>query len=125
MTATDDAGAEHGYLSNDATFAFVKSLEERNLVVPIIWDFAGPKAIRSVGAYLRANNEVVSAFYLSNVETYLWQGGVWMDFCRNAATLPRDESSTFIRAFSGAPNSAGFAFTSALTPIDQVLPLCP
>jgi hypothetical protein len=37
------------------------------------------------------------AFYLSNVEQYLFQGGPWKQFYDNAATLPLDDSSTFIR----------------------------
>ena len=33
----------------------------------------------------------VSAFYLSNVEQYLRQDGIWDDFCANVATLPLDD----------------------------------
>ena len=39
----------------------------------------------------------MSAFYLSNVEQYL-DGGVRNNFCANAASLPLDERSTFIRS---------------------------
>ena len=77
---------------------FLKDLESKNLVVPVIGDFAGPKAIRAIGAYLKAHGATVTAFYLSNVEQYLNQDGKWDAFCRNFATLPLEPSSTFIRS---------------------------
>ena len=71
MTATDEAGVHWSYLATEANFAFMKDLQARNLVVPVVGDFGGPKAIRHVAAYLKAHNATVSAFYLSNVEQYL------------------------------------------------------
>ena len=40
----------------------------QNLIIPIVGDFAGPKALRDVGAYLAAHNTVVRTIYTSNVE---------------------------------------------------------
>jgi hypothetical protein len=40
----------------------------------------------------------VVAFYVSNVEQYLMQDGVFEAFARNVATLPTDAHSTFIRS---------------------------
>jgi len=111
MVATDAAGVERGYLASEASFAFLKNLESKNLVVPVVGDFGGPKAIRAVATYLQARGAVVSAFYLSNVEQYLYQDGKWDDFCRNVAALPLDASSTFIRSASGGggyPRGIGF-----------------
>ena len=102
MTATDNAGRPLSYLQTEANFLFLKDLQSRNLVVPVIGDFAGPKALRSIAAYLKAHAATVGAFYLSNVEQYLNQDGRWDAFCRNFATLPLDASSTFIRSSSGA-----------------------
>src|SRR5688572_29583261 len=58
----------------------------RNLVSRWWGDFAGPKSIRAVGRYLKAQGATVTAFYLSNVEQYLTQNGVWPAFCQNFAT---------------------------------------
>ena len=88
----------------------MKGLESRNMIVPLVGDFAGPTAIRSVGRYLTTRGALVAAFYLSNVEQYLLQDGLWNDFCRNAATLPVDETSTFIRATRGGRYGAGYAY---------------
>ena len=54
-----------------AAFAVVKGLQEKNLIVPVVGDFAGPKAIRAVGDYVRAQRATVSAFYVSEVEPLL------------------------------------------------------
>ena len=104
MLATDQAGIHRSYLATEANFAFVKGLESRNLVVPVVGDFGGPKAIRHIAAYLKARNATVSAFYLSNVEQYLDKKA--LDFCHNVSLLPLDSSSTFIRSSSGGSRAA-------------------
>jgi hypothetical protein len=97
MIATDAAsGAERSYLATEDNFTFLKTLQSKNLVVPVVGDFAGPKALRAVGAYLRSHGAVVGAFYLSNVESYL-RGSLWSSFCANVATMPLDDASVFIR----------------------------
>jgi len=101
MIQTDSAGVARSYLATESAFELVKMLESRNLVVPVVGDFAGPKAIRSIGTYLKAHGATVSAFYLSNVEQYLDRAGKWPTFCHNVATLPLDGASTFIRTSSG------------------------
>jgi hypothetical protein len=116
MSATDSEGHPRGYLAADDAFAFVKALESRNLIVPIVGDFAGPRALRAVGAYLKARSAVVSAFYVSNVEQYLRVERVWGSFCGNAARLPIDDASTFIRAGRGGRYArGGTALTHELT----------
>jgi hypothetical protein len=114
MTATDAAGVARGYLASEDRFLFLKDLEARNLVVPVVGDFGGPKAIRAVGAYLKDQGGVVEAFYLSNVEQYLTQDGKWDAFCGNVATLPLDGGSTFIRSTSGGGFGRGVGFVSSL-----------
>jgi hypothetical protein len=101
MTSTDDEGRSRSYLANEATYRTVRVLEQRNLLVPVVGNFGGPKALRAVGAYLKRRDAVVSAFYLSNVEQYLRQDGLWDAFCGNVASLPLDSSSTFIRSVRG------------------------
>ena len=61
-------GMERTYLANEVNFAVVKTLQSKNLIVPIVGDFAGPKALRAVGAFLKARGATVTAFYVSNVE---------------------------------------------------------
>jgi hypothetical protein len=105
MVATSSEGAVQSYLASEATFKFMKDLETRNLLVPVVGNFAGPKALRAVGQYVRDHGSTVAAFYLSNVEQYLNQDRIWGAFCSNVATMPIDETSTFIRSGQG-----GFGF---------------
>ena len=105
MTATDNDGEERSYLASEAEFNVVKNLQVRNLIVPLVGNFAGPKTIRAVGEYLKSKGALVSAFYLSNVEEYLRQDNVLGVFCESATTLPLDASSRFIRSrHYGSPN---------------------
>lgn len=100
MVATDENGVNRSYLANEENFRILKELEERNLIVPVVGDFAGDHAIRTVSAWLKERKATVSAFYTSNVEQYLFQGtDSWRRFYDNVATLPVDSASTFIRAF--------------------------
>ncbi len=117
MVATDGSGSAHSYLASEDGFAIVKALQTRNLVVPVVGDFAGSKAVRAVGAYLKRKEATVTAFYVSNVEQYLRLERVWGSFCGNAARLPVDEASVFIRAGRGGRYSRGTALTAELSPI--------
>ena len=95
--------------------------------IPVVGDFGGPKAIRTIARYLKENGATVSAFYLSNVEQYLYQDRKWNEFCRNVATLPMDNSSTFIRSesgFGGNFGRFGSGFVSSLGQITSEIKAC-
>ena len=125
MTATDAGGIAHSYLNSEDNFRFMKDLETRNLVVPIVGDFVGPKAIRAVGGYLRDRGASVSAFYLSNVEMYLEREMTWGSFCRNVAALPLDARSLFIRSAFDGRYGHGFGLNSDLGPLQSHVDRCP
>jgi hypothetical protein len=110
MLATDRGGQPRSYLSSEQTFQFLKNLESQNLIVPVIGNFAGTKAIRAIGDYLKTKGVPVSVFYVSNVEEYLRQDGLWPDFCANVAALPIDEASVFIRSVRGGDASPPTVF---------------
>ena len=102
QSATDANGKNWAYLATEANFRWLKDFESKNLLVPVVGDFAGPKAIRSVGQYLKDHHAVASVFYTSNVEQYLFQqDDDWGKYYRNVATLPLDSTSTFIRSVGG------------------------
>jgi hypothetical protein len=114
MMATDNAGVARSFLANEENYQFMKDLEARNLLVPLVGDFAGPKALRGVGKYLKDHGAVVTAFYLSNVEQYLTPDYVWNNFCANVAAMPLDASSTFIRSAQGGGGGRGGGLMSFL-----------
>ena len=114
MTENDGKGQNRSYLANEDSYAYLKDLESKNLIVPVVGDFAGPKAIRAIGKYLKDMDATVSAFYLSNVEQFLRQDGIWNKFCGSSATLPLDDTSTFIRSVRGGSYGPGPGLSSEL-----------
>ena len=100
QSATNADGANMAFLATEENYQWLRALESRNLVVPVVGDFGGPKAIRRVGEYLRQHGAIVTAFYVSNVEQYLFSPGFGADerFYQNVATLPIDSTSHFIRS---------------------------
>src|SRR5262245_24896121 len=123
MLATDQEGHNRSYLANAENFKVLQDLERRNVLIPIVGDFAGSKALRALGDYLRQHDATVTAFYTSNVEQYLFQQrDDWSKFYSNVGTLPIDSDSTFIR--SVASNRAFQTVSgraSLLCPIDDLL----
>jgi hypothetical protein len=99
---TDSAGVDWSYLGSEQRYRVIRDLQERNLIVPLTGDFAGPKTLRAVGRWAVAHGARVTTFYVSNVEQYLFQqGDEARRFYENVATLPVDSTSTFIRSFAG------------------------
>lgn len=99
MLETDEEGENHSYMASEENFRIIKQLETENRILPLVGDFAGEKALRSVGRYLKDHGATVTAFYTSNVEFYLFQSEDWKKFFNNVANLPLDDNSLFIRAY--------------------------
>jgi hypothetical protein len=106
MVQNDGRNVQRSYLATEANYRVLRDLETRNLIIPVVGDFAGPKAIRAVGQYLKDRGATVTTIYTSNVEQYLFQGvDNWRRYYESVATLPLDSTSTFIRSIGG---NAGF-----------------
>jgi len=113
MTATDTEGlaipgTARSFLATEDNFRFVRQMHQRNVIVPLVGDFGGPKTIRSVAQFLRDHDAKVEAFYISNVDAYLMpsfssmpNGGA-ANFYASAAELPVNATSPFIRACPSA-----------------------
>jgi hypothetical protein len=112
MTATDAGGTPRSFLASADAFQYLKTMHSNNLIVPVVGDFAGTKALRAVGRYLREKQAVVGAFYLSNVEQYLGREGRWHLFCENVSALPIDEHSSFIRSIRDSAYGRGLGLNS-------------
>ena len=113
MVESDGSGQNRAYLGTEANYRVMKDLETRNLIVPLTGNFAGPRALRTVGEYLKAHGMTVGAFYTSNVEQYLFQqGDEWKKWHENVAALPLDSASTFIRSYSAGGGGYGFRMQS-------------
>ena len=98
---TDLNGKLGNFLAGNDDYDFVRNLHRRNLIIPVVGDFGGKKALRAVGDYLRKNGFTVTAFYTSNVEQYLFQNDLFTAFANNVRTLPITNRSLFIRSATG------------------------
>lgn len=130
MTAADNRGEARSYLASEENFRIVRDMERKNLIVPIVGNFAGTKALRNVGRYIKDHGATVAAMYTSNVEQYLYQqGDDWRKFMGNVATFPLDGQSMFIRSSHFAYGDAqqpprqasGRRFIQLLSPMAEVV----
>src|SRR5215472_12010580 len=99
LLETDRHGKEQSYLSSEELFQWLKKFEAENRLIPIVGDFAGSHALRTVGAFLKANGLHVAAFYTSNVEFYLFDRPTWARYVGNVKSLPLADDSVFIRSY--------------------------
>ena len=120
----DRQGVRQSFLASEADFQFVKGLQARHQVIPIVGNLAGPKALASVSKFLAASNLKVSAFYTSNVEFYLFREGSFPDFVANLGRLPHESGSVIVRsvfAAGGAVRAPGYNSASLTQNIDALL----
>jgi hypothetical protein len=93
------SGEPGSFLSSEEAFLFLKDLQRRDLVIPVVGDLSGPSAMAAVGKLLHARSQRVSAFYTSNVEFYLFNDGRFPTFVVNLGRMPRAPNSVIIRSF--------------------------
>jgi hypothetical protein len=90
--------------------------------VPVVGNYAGPMALASIGTWVREHGGIVTAFYTSNVEQYLFQDDTWARFRRNVSLMPLDPTSTFIRScFNGCASPTGSRSVTLLDSIQGLL----
>lgn len=99
--ATDLEGGRGSYLATEDRWRTIRALERADGVIPVVGDVSGPRAVKAIAAYLRERRLTVSAFYLSNVESYLFRNGVFGGFVDNVRSLPADSGSVLIRSWFG------------------------
>src|SRR5262245_30763943 len=95
----EGGGENRSYVATEENFQTIKRMESENRIIPIVGDFAGEKALRSVGAYIRDHDAAVSTFYTSNVEFYLFQTDDWRKFFTTFSNLPANTDSVIIRSY--------------------------
>ncbi|MFN0111611.1 MAG: hypothetical protein ACKVZH_22345 [Blastocatellia bacterium] len=101
LACEDLTGKQENFLAVPDDYNFVRGLHRKNLIIPVVGNFAGKKALASIGDYLKKYGYAVTAFYLSNVEQYLFMDGIHGDFAENVRKLPLTDKSLFIRAIAG------------------------
>jgi hypothetical protein len=95
MVATDGRGKNWSYLETEDRYQYIRDMQLKNLIIPLVADFGGPKTINTIAQYLKDHGALVSVFYISNVEDYL--NSLWPQYRANLAALPTDASTLLIR----------------------------
>jgi len=122
LLATDASGRTWNYLASEDDFQFVKSLQTRDAVIPVVGNVAGAHAMQAIAETIAARGGRVSAFYVSNVESYLYRDGQFARFVENVGRLPHDTRSVIIRSIFGGAGAS----TSVVEPMSpQSLRLVP
>ncbi len=103
MTSTTIEGEFAGFLSTDTKFEFVRDLHLRNLIIPVVGDFAGEKTLRAIASFAEAHDTSISVLYVSNVEYFLINHFYYIFkwYVANVDALPIDEHSLMIRSYLG------------------------
>ncbi len=123
LLETDRQGHRWNFLASEDDFQFVRSLERRDLVIPVVGDLAGPSALVEIGRLMASRGDRLSAFYVSNVEFYLFADGKFPRFVENLERLPHANRSLIIRSVFGGfgQSTPGYYSSSLAQPVDQLL----
>ena len=105
LLATDRTGRAWNFLASERDYQFVRSLQAQDLIVPVVGDLGGTRALAAIANLMVQRGDRLSAFYVSNVETYLY-GGKYAQFVKNIERLPKDARSVVIRSTFRASMSA-------------------
>jgi hypothetical protein len=118
---TDLNGNQGNFLATPTDYDFLRGLQLKNLVIPVVGNFGGNKALTSVGRYIRKKGFTVTAFYTSNVEQYLFESGLFTSFAKNVRKLPINDRSHFIRSTAlGHEHPARYPGHGSVTLLQQI-----
>ncbi len=123
LVETDMSGRQGSFLVREQDFRWVKQLEAKNLVVPVVGDLSGPTAVKAIGRWLSDRGVGVSQYYTSNVEDYVWRDGNYRAFTANTRALPWTPDGVIIRSYfnrgsrvPGLVAKEGYGSTQLLQP---------
>lgn len=94
-------------------------------MIPVVGDLSGTHALAAMGRWMTEHNQRLAAFYVSNVENYLFRDGVFAQYAENLKGLPHTDRSVLIRSVFGRfelPETApGYYSTSAVQNLNELL----
>ena len=120
LLETDAAGAQTNYLASEESFQFLKAMHGSHRIIPVVGDVSGPSALQAVGRDIAARGEKLSAFYVSNVEFYLFGQGSYPRFLTNLRGIPRGKTAVLIRSVFGRYSRTGRPGDASTSQLQQV-----
>ena len=118
LVETDGAGRQRNYLASEESFQFIKSLQARDRVIPVVGNLSGPKALAGIGRMVTERGESLSAFYASNVEFYLDRDGSYQRFISNLSHMPHTSRTVIIRSVFNRGTGGSL---SVVQPVEDLL----
>jgi hypothetical protein len=118
LLGTDGGGRQRNYLASEESFQFIKTMQARDRIVPVVGNLSGVKALAGIARDLGAQGESLSVFYTSNVEFYLERDGTYPKFVLNLSRLPRHDRTVVIRSIF---NRGMGGSTSVVQPVEELL----
>jgi hypothetical protein len=124
LVGKDPQGTVGNYLGTENAFQYIKALQSRDLIIPVVGNLSGPSALASIGAAVAQRRETLSVFYASNVEFYLFGEGTFREFIINLRRLPHNNQSLIVRSvfgrYAAAAGGSSSHTQSVATLIDAV-----
>jgi hypothetical protein len=117
----DGAGHRRNYLASEEAFQFVKSLEARDRIIPVVGNLSGESAMMAIARWLRDHDTRLSLFYASNVEFYLFRDGSFPRFVDNLSRMPHDDKALIIRSVFGGGGGFGGGSVSQTQGVPELL----
>jgi hypothetical protein len=121
LLEVDGAGRQRNYLASEDAFQFVKTLQARDRVIPVVGNLSGATAMISIGRWLRDHNERLAIFYASNVEFYLFREGGFSRFVDNLSQMPHADRALIIRSVFGGGGGFGGGSVSQTQAVPELL----
>jgi hypothetical protein len=118
LLETDGAGRQRNYLASEESFQFIKSLQARDRVIPVVGNLSGPKALAGIGRVMTERGESLSALYASNVEFYLDRDGSYQRFISNLSSMPHSSRTVIIRSIFNRSRGGSL---SVVQPVEELL----
>lgn len=97
LRSPDKLGRPAHFLAREEWYQVVREAELGDRVIPLVGDFAGPKTLTALGAWLRARGLAVATFYASDVEFFLLKAGRFAAYAANLAAIPWAADARLIR----------------------------
>ncbi len=97
VRSRDRLGRPAHFLAREDWYQTVRTTQIGDQVLPLVGDFAGPKALPALADWLRHRHLGLSVFYISDVEFFLLRSGRFATYIANLRKLPWLEGAVLIR----------------------------
>jgi hypothetical protein len=97
MAERTRSGRPGHWLADDAMFETVRALQRNDSILPVVADWSGGSAMRAVADHQRKMKMQVGVVYVSDVEFFLFRGGLFDRYVASLAGLPIHPRAVVVR----------------------------